>query len=850
MSDELKDERNEASGHAGGAPKEFPGKLPVLALKNVVVFPHLVIPVHVGRERSLAALEAAEAGDRLIGVLTQRDENIDEPTNEEIYHTGTICLILRVLKLPEGGARVLIQGLSRFSAVKFLSNKKYIEALIEPHPEVADDSVEVAALMRSTTDLFGEYVQLSRNLPQEVIVAANNVSDPGMLADMVAANIQINLAARQSILEVISVRERLELLTTVLMKEIQLLNMTNKIQNQVQEEVSKSQREYFLREQLKAIRKELGETDEREQEVDKYKNRIEAAEMPKEVREKATAELERLTRMHSESAEAGVIRTYLDTLCDLPWAVESLDEIQIPEARKILDADHYGLDEVKQRLLEFLGVLKLRGGDIKGPILCLVGPPGVGKTSLGRSVARALGRKFVRMSLGGIRDEAEIRGHRRTYVGALPGRIIQGVRSAGTRNPVFMLDEIDKVGADFRGDPSSALLEALDPEQNFSFSDHYLEVAFDLSKVLFLATANMLDTIPPPLRDRMEVIQLPGYTEIEKVRIARSYLLPRQMENHGLKTANFSLSNSAIRKTILNYTREAGLRNLERELAKICRKIALSVAEGEKAKIKVVPENLEEFLGVRRYEFEHERRKAEIGVVTSLFWTVAGGDIGMIEASLMPGTGNLLLTGKLGDVMRESCKAALTWAKSNAESLGIDYEKFKNHDLHIHFPAGAIPKDGPSAGVTVATAIVSLMTGKAVLPSVGMTGEISLKGKVLPIGGLKEKLLASKRSGLRTVLIPKANEMDLSEISDEIKSGLKIIFVDTVEEVLPHVLVEDKKRPRKKAAPAAAKKAAKTTPAKKPVPPKQVKKQNYKPAASSKRPVKPKSGKAKPKKRA
>lgn len=773
---------------AAGPRKDYPGVMPILALKNVVVFPHLVMPIHVSRERSLAALERASGQDRLIAVLTQKSENIEEPKPDDVYSIGTICLILRELKLPEGGARVLIQGLSRFKVRKFVANKAFLEAEINPSPEGEDDSVEVQALMRGVSDLFSEYVQLSRNLPQEVIVAASNVTDPGMLADMVAANIQVTLEVRQSILEAFAVERRLELITMILTKEIQLLNMTNKIQHKVQEEVSKSQREYYLREQMKAIRKELGETDEREQELDKYRDRIEAAQMPQEVRSKAVNELERLMRMHSESAEAGVIRTYLDTLCNLPWGIESEDNIEIPEARKILNADHFGLDEIKQRLLEFLGVLKLRGGDIKGPILCLVGPPGVGKTSLGRSVARALGRKFVRMSLGGIRDEAEIRGHRRTYVGALPGRIIQGVRNVKTRNPVFVLDEIDKVGADFRGDPSSALLEALDPEQNFSFSDHYLEVPFDLSKVLFIATANVLDTVPPALRDRMEVIQLPGYTELEKIRIARDFLLPRQMENHGLKTSHFTITNSAIKKSILNYTREAGLRNLERELAKICRKVALRIAEGEKDKIKITPIDIEVYLGVRRFEFENERRKSEIGVVTSLFWTAAGGDIGMIETELMPGSGNLLLTGKLGDVMRESCKAALTWAKAHAEELGIEYDKFKNYDLHIHFPANAIAKDGPSAGITVATAIVSLMTNTPALPNVGLTGEISLKGKVLPIGGLKEKLLASKRSGLKKVILPKANELDLTEVPIEIKEGIDLVFVENVEDALPHVL--------------------------------------------------------------
>ncbi|MCB1217037.1 endopeptidase La [bacterium] len=771
----------------GGAPpraEDLPSELPILALKNVVVFPSVVLPIHVSREKSIAAIEAVISERRIIGLLTQMDESMDDPGAEDLYKVGTIGLILRVLRLPEGGARILIQGLSRYKVEKWISEDPYFRARVTPLPEREQDSIQVQAMMRNVNEQFKQYVNVGKNLPTEILVAANNIKEPGKLADLVAANISITDDVRQEVLETIDTMERLEKVNQLLTREIQLLNMSSRIQTQVQEEVGRSQREYFLREQMKAIQRELGEADPKEAEKVEYDKKIAEANMPEEVEAKAREELQRLERMHTESAEASVIRTYLDTLTTLPWNVSSEDEVDIAKARKILDEDHYGLEKVKERLLEFLGVVKLTQR-VKGPILCLVGPPGVGKTSLGRSVARAMGRKFVRMSLGGVRDEAEIRGHRRTYVGAMPGRIIQSIRQAGTNNPVIMLDEIDKLGNDFRGDPSSALLEALDPEQNYNFSDHYLEVPFDLSTVLFVATANMLDTIPPALRDRMEVIQLAGYTELEKVKIVQKYILPRQIENHGLKKSALKISPNMIRMITLNYTREAGLRNAEREISKICRKVALKIAEGDITSENITTEEkLKEYLGLLRFEYDEASREDAVGVVTGLVWTSVGGDIQSIEASFMPGKGQLILTGQLGDVMQESCKAAMTYCRSNSQLLGIDDELFQKRDIHLHFPAGAIPKDGPSAGITIATAIISLFTERKVSAKVAMTGEITLKGRVLPVGGLKEKLLGAKRAGIRTIIVPKRNYKNIMEIPEDIRKGMTIHYVDHLDEVL------------------------------------------------------------------
>ena len=801
-----------AGGAPGGPPEseELPSELPILALKNVVVFPSVVLPIHVSRDKSIAAIEAVISGRRIIGLLTQRDESLDDPATGDLYDVGTIGLILRVLKLPEGGARILIQGLSRYRVSRWLTADPYFKAVVEPLPESSEDSMELQAQMRTVNEQFKTYVSVGKNLPNEILVAAANIKEPGKLADLVAANMAIPDQQRQRVLETIPAIERLQKVNEMLLREIQLLNMSSKIQHQVQEEVGKSQREYFLREQMKAIQRELGESDPKAHEQEEYKEKIAAAKMPEVVEAKAQEELGRLERMHPESAEAGVIRTYLDTLCSLPWAIETPDEVSIEKARRILDEDHYGLQEVKQRLLEFLGVHKIKKS-VKGPILCLVGPPGVGKTSLGRSVARAMNRKFMRVSLGGVRDEAEIRGHRRTYVGSMPGRIIQGVRQAGTNNPVFMLDEIDKLGSDaFRGDPSSALLEALDPEQNFSFSDHYLEVPFDLSKVLFIATANILDTIPAALRDRMEVIRLSGYTELEKVKIVQKFILPKQLENHGLKASALKISPALIKELTLRYTREAGLRNCEREIAKICRKVALKIAEGELEKDNITRfEQLKDYLGMPRFDFDEVKRVDQVGVVTGVVWTSAGGDTQVIEAAFMPGKGELILTGQLGEVMQESCRAALTYCRANSQMLHIDDALFRERDVHLHFPAGAIPKDGPSAGITIAVAIISLFTGKKVSSHVAMTGEITLKGRVLAIGGLKEKMLGAKRSGIRKMIVPGANRKDVDDIPREIKDGMEVVYVDHLDEVLPHVFPETRgKQPGARGAGKAAKPAA------------------------------------------
>jgi ATP-dependent Lon protease len=773
---------------------DLPSELPILALKNVVVFPSVVLPIHVAREKSISAIESVIGGRRIIGLVTQRDEELDEPDTKDLYDVGTIGLILRVLKLPDGGARILIQGLSRYRVKEWLQSEPYFVAKVEPLPEREVDTLEAQAMMRTVIEQFRDYVNTSKNLPGEILVAANNIKEAGKLADLVAANVQITDDQRQSVLEIVEPLERLAKVNELLIREIQLMTMTSKIQTQVQEEVGRSQREYFLREQMKAIQRELGEADPKAQEQGEYDEKIKAAQMPEPVEAKAREELQRLERMHPESAEAGVIRTYLDTLCALPWGTSSPDTVDIPEARRILDEDHFGLEEVKQRLLEFLGVHKIKQS-VKGPILCLVGPPGVGKTSLGRSVARAMGRKFIRMSLGGVRDEAEIRGHRRTYVGAMPGRIVQALRTSGTNNPVIMLDEVDKLGSDFRGDPSSALLEALDPEQNFSFSDHYLEVPFDLSKVLFIATANMLDTIPPALHDRMETIRLAGYTELEKVRIVQKYILPKVLENHGLEKSVLKISPPMIKELTLRYTREAGLRNCEREIAKLCRKVALKIAEGKiKRENITTTDQLKEYLGTSRFDFAEFKREDAVGVATGMVWTSVGGDVQTIEAAFMPGKGNLILTGQLGEVMQESCKAALTYCRAHADLLGIENELFSTRDVHLHFPAGAIPKDGPSAGIVIASAIISLFTNRKVSGKLAMTGEITLRGRVLPIGGLKEKLLGAKRAGIKRVIVPKANEKDVADIPDEIKDGMEIDFVEHLDEVLKQAFVTGGKR--------------------------------------------------------
>lgn len=768
-------------------PNNLPEILPLIPLKATVAFPHAIIPIRIGRAISLRALESAQKTQPLVGLITQRDESVEEVKPDDCFQVGTISLVLRIADLPETGKQTLMQGMARFKILDIVQTEPYIAARIKVIAEEYIDDVDVQALMRAVLDQFKEYINLNKTIPTEVLMSASNLKNASMLADFIAVNSILKMEERQKILETFDVKERLHAIAEMLIRETQLLNMSNKIQNQVQEEVGKNQRDYFLREQMKVLRRELGEEDDKALEQKQYQEKIEAAKMPDDVEKKAKDELKRLERMHPESAESAVVRNYLDTMLALPWAISSTDRYDIPTAERILEEDHFGLEKVKMRLLEYLGVLKLKQ-TIKGPILCLIGPPGVGKTSLGRSVARALDRKFIRMSLGGIRDEAEIRGHRRTYVGAMPGRIIQGLRTAGTRNPVFMLDEIDKVGADFRGDPSSALLEALDPEQNYAFSDHYLEVPFDLSSVLFIATANVADTIPPPLLDRMEVITLAGYTELEKIQIAKYYLIPRQLENHGLTEKNLKFDTEALKEIVLKYTREAGMRNFEREIAKISRKVALRIARDEISSFTFKKSDLPEFLGVERFDLLSERYGDQVGAATGLAWTSTGGDTLIIETEKMVGKGGLLITGHLGEVMQESCKIALSWARAQAEQCGFNVDDFAKFDIHIHVPAGAIPKDGPSAGITIATAMVSLLTNVPINSKIAMTGELSLLGHVLPIGGLKEKMLAAKRAGITRIIMPERNRKDLPDVPAEVRRGMRVAFVNKLEEVLPLVL--------------------------------------------------------------
>jgi len=766
----------------------LPDELGIIPLRDTVIFPYMIAPLVIGRARSLQLVDEAANGDRMIGLATQLKPDIEVPSPSDLYQVGTAAMILKMLKFPDGSTRILVQGTSRIRIKSFIQEEPYLKAKIESVPEVTDTSVETQALLRTVSDIFGKIVNLSPHLPDELQVAVMNIDNASRAADLIASNINLSTAEKQDILETFDIKERLQKLVSYLNRELQVLELGSKIQSQVKNEIDKSQREFYLREQLKAIRRELGETDERTLEIEELRQKIEAAKMPKEARDAAERELDRLSKMPPQAAEYTVSRTYLDWLITLPWSVCTEDVLDVGKAKQVLDEDHYDLEKVKERILEFLAVRKLKK-DIKGPILCFVGPPGVGKTSLGKSIARALGRKFTRMSLGGIRDEAEIRGHRRTYVGALPGRIIQGIRKAASNNALFMLDEIDKIGSDFRGDPAAALLEVLDPEQNAYFSDHYLEVPFDLSKVMFITTANVLVTVPPALLDRMEVIEIPGYTDEEKLEIAKRYLIPRQLDAHGLSTDNVEFEDDAIMLLISEYTREAGLRNLERELANIIRKIARKVAEGEKEKTVVTRTRVPEFLGPQKYFREVAERTMLPGVATGLAWTEAGGDIIFVEASLMKGGKSLTLTGRLGDVMRESAQAALTYVRSKAGELDIDEDFYEKHDLHIHVPHGGVPKDGPSAGVTIATSLVSLLTRRPVRGDIAMTGEITLKGRVLPVGGIKEKILAARRAGIRRVILPRKNEKDLLEVPDIVKNGIEFIFVDTLDEVFEKALV-------------------------------------------------------------
>jgi ATP-dependent Lon protease len=773
---------------------QIPDNLPVLPVRDIVVFPYMIIPLFVGREISIKAIDNALSTNRMILLLTQKDLSIENPAVNDLYTVGTVGMIMRMLKLPDGRVKILVQGLSKARVTSFAHTGPFYTAEIEKIEEIkpAGLSIEEEAQIRTVKEQLDKAVSYGKTVLPDIMVVIENLDDPGRLADLVASNLGLKAEQAQEILEIVDPVLRLKRVSEILGHEIELLIVQQKIQSEARGEIDKTQREYFLREQLKAIQKELGDIDERAEEIREFRKKIEDAKMPEKVFKEAEKQLKRLEKMHPDSAEAATIRTYLDWLVEIPWSKGTKDNLDIKIAKKVLNEDHYDLEKVKERILEYLSVRKLKE-KMKGPILCFIGPPGVGKTSLGRSIARSLGREFVRMSLGGVRDEAEIRGHRRTYVGALPGRIIQGIKQAGTNNPVFMLDEIDKIGMDFRGDPSSALLEVLDPEQNFAFADHYLSVPFDLTNVMFITTGNLTDTIPGPLRDRMEIIYLSGYTSEEKLGIALKYLLPKQLEEHGLTGKILELSDSALTLLISQYTREAGVRNLEREIANLCRKVAKRIAEGKEKKFKIITKNLHTFLGAPKYLPEEEMEHDEVGVSTGLAWTEAGGDIIYIEATTMMGKGHLTLTGQLGDVMKESAQAALSYIRSRAKGLGIKEDVFSKIDIHIHVPAGAIPKDGPSAGITIATALASVLTGRPVNKNIAMTGEVTLRGRVLPIGGLKEKTLAGKRMGIKKLVIPRRNKKDLEEIPKYIKKDMEFIFADTMDQVLKVALRPEKK---------------------------------------------------------
>ena len=765
-----------------------PRELPLVALRETVIFPEMIVPLQVGREKSVNALNAAVAEGGPIALVTQRhpeQEDIESPS--ELYTVGTLAKIAQVVQLQDGTVRAIVQGQTRLKLINFVSNEPYLRATIEELHDASGATLEVQALMRTVQAQIEQYVANGAPVPPEAAVAARTISEPGLLADMVAYSPDMSTEQRQELLETVDVSERLKLVSTFLARQIEILELKGRIQSEVKSEMDKTQREYILREQLKAIQRELGEDDPQQAEINELRDKVEAAGMPEEIKTRAVKEIDRMSRIPSASPEVGVIRTYVDWLVGLPWNVSTDDQLDIKAAAKILDEDHYGLEKIKERILEYLAVRTL-ADQIRSPILAFVGPPGVGKTSLGKSVARAMGRKFVRMSLGGIHDEAEIRGHRRTYIGALPGRIIQNIKTAGTNNPVFMLDEVDKIGMDFRGDPSSALLEVLDPEQNNTFQDNYLEVPFDLSKVLFVATANLLDPIPAALRDRMEVVHLPGYTETEKIEIGKRFLIPKQMKYHGLKDRHITIPDETMIELVRSYTHEAGVRNLEREIANVMRKVARAVAEGRKRKTVVDVKRLNDYLGPPRYEYGELEAEDQTGSATGLVVTEVGGDVIAIEVTKMEGKEDFILTGQLGDVMRESARAGLSWTRAHASELGISREIFEKNTLHIHVPAGGTPKAGPSAGITRALAIVSALTGIPVRKDVAMTGEITLRGRVLPIGGLKSKILAAHLAGAKIVILPRKNEKDLRDIPDEIRKSMKLVLVDSMEQVLETAL--------------------------------------------------------------
>ncbi|MFH1975636.1 MAG: endopeptidase La [Pseudomonadota bacterium] len=765
---------------------KLPEIMPLMPVRDVVIFTDMLLPLFVGREKSVRAVEEAVRKDGFVFLVTQKDPNVENPNENEIYRIGTVARVLRMLKLPDGRIKALVQGIAKARIADFVRRKSVYRVKIEKITEesIKEITLEIEALMRNVREHSEKILAFRGELTGDVGTILEEINDPGKLADLVASNLRLKIEESQQLLELIDPVDRLKKVNELLSREVQLSAMQAKIQSDVKDEISKNQRDYYLREQMRAIHKELGEQDEKSQEIQEYRKKIKRAKMAKEAEKEAAKQLKRLEMMHPDSAEASVVRTYLDWLVELPWSRSTKDVINIKNAKKILDTDHYGLNNIKDRILEYLSVRKLNA-KMKGPILCFVGPPGVGKTSLGKAIAKAMKRKFIRISLGGIRDEAEIRGHRRTYIGALPGRILEGLKQCGSNNPVFMMDEIDKVGADFRGDPSAALLEALDPEQNFAFSDHYLNLPFDLSKVMFILTANLTDTIPYALLDRMEVVNLSGYTEEEKKIIAETYLLPRQIKENGISAKKMIISSEAMRQIITEYTSEAGLRNLEREIGTISRKLARKIAEGEKGPFHISKSNLHKYLGVPKFIAEMDQEDSQIGLSTGLAWTQVGGEVLYVEATLIQGKGELIITGQLGEVMQESARAAVSYARAHLSLFGLEENFFENTDVHIHVPAGAIPKDGPSAGIAMATALISVLTNKPVNKYVAMTGEITLRGRVLPIGGLKEKALGALRAGIKTIIIPEKNMKDLTEIPANVKRKIKFIMVKNMKEVLP-----------------------------------------------------------------
>lgn len=776
---------------------QIPAKLPVLLLRDIVIFPYMIAPLFVGRDKSKNAIEEALASNRMVLLVTQKNLEDEDPDRDGVYDMGTVSLIMRMLKLPDGRVRILAQGLIRARIDSFEDDGAIIHAGVEVvhEPESEDKTLEGEALIRNVRSGLEKATSLGKSIPPEVLIIAANIEESGRLADLTASNLDLKVPEAQDILEIVDPLQRLKKVYEFLARELELLDVQSKISSEAKGEMDKLQKQYYLRQQLKAIQKELGEGSEIQEEIKAYKSKLKKLKVADEVREELEKQISRLSQMHPESAETTVVRNYLDWMFSLPWNRTTVDNLDLHKAKTILDEDHFGLDKVKERILEYLGVRKL-SREAKGPILCFVGPPGVGKTSLGRSIARALGRKFIRLSLGGVRDEAEIRGHRRTYVGAMPGRIIQGIRRSGSNNPVFMMDEVDKIGADFRGDPSSALLEVLDPEQNNSFRDHYLGVPYDLSRVMFITTANLLDPIQPAFRDRMEVIGLPGYTEEEKLSIALKHLIPKQVKENALHAKLIRFTEGAVKKIISLYTREAGVRNLEREIAAVCRKVARRVAEGRKGVSLVTSQNIAKFLGPAKVFKDQILKKDQVGIATGVAWTAAGGEILFVEASKMPGKGRLSLTGSLGEVMKESAQAALTYARSHAREFGIESRVFSHNDFHIHIPEGAIRKDGPSAGVTIAVAFLSICTNVKARGDVAMTGEITLRGNVLPVGGIKEKVLAARRAGVKTIILPQANRKDLVDIPPHVRRDMDFHFVEDIREVFRTALVRDLGRKR------------------------------------------------------